>query len=192
MSNITNAKREDCPTIETPRLFLRDFTMDDFDDAHEYAIDEEVVRFMEWGPNSEDDTKEYITRSIEFQHERPRRVYELAVTLRDTHKMIGGCGVRVLPHDPEQADIGYCYNSKYWRKGFAKEACLAVIDFGFTELNLHRIYATCDAENIGSASVLGGSGMRQEAHFLQDKRIKGKWRDTLLFAILRSEWEAKR
>lgn len=178
--------------IETPRLLLRDFKQTDWKDVHEYATDLEVVKYMEWGPNSSDETIAFVDHALDKAREKPRGFFEFAVIVREEGKLIGACGLRVLPGDKEQADIGYCYNRNYWHKGYATEASRALVNFGFGELKLHRIHATCDAENLGSARVLKNCSMRQEAHLKEDKKIKGRWRDTFLFAILEHEWHEGR
>jgi len=177
--------------IETPRLLLRQFKKTDWKEVHEYAADPEVARFMEWGPNTVDDTVDFVDMALRHQKENPRSFFDFAVTLKDSGKLIGACGFRLHPVLVEQAEIGYTYNRNYWRQGYGSEACTAMIEVGFSKLDLHRMFATCDANNAGSAGVLRKCGMRQEGHFVQDKKIKDKWRDTLLFAILRSEWEQR-
>jgi RimJ/RimL family protein N-acetyltransferase len=175
--------------LETARLVLREFKRTDWKEVHQYACDPDVVTYMEWGPNTPEQTKQFISQSIENQREKPRRIYDFAVTLRDDGKLIGACGMRLLPMDNQQADFGYCYNKAFWRQGYGSEAARAILKLGFGSFGLHRMFATCDARNAGSAAVLRSCGLRQEAHFIKDKRIKGVWRDTLLFAILREEWE---
>jgi RimJ/RimL family protein N-acetyltransferase len=68
------------------------------------------------------------------------------------------------------------------------EAARAVLRFGFTELKLHRIFATCRPANIGSARVLEKLGMQREGHFRQHRWMKGAWHDSYLYAILDHEW----
>lgn len=175
--------------LETERLELREFIKSDWKAVHEYARDPEVVRYLEWGPNTADETVGFLDGTISCQRERPRRVFEFAVVLKEEKKLIGGCGIRINDHDKELAEVGYCFNRDYWGRGFASEAAWAVIGFGFISLELHRVFATCDANNIGSASVLAKCHMRKEGHFLQDKKIREQWRDTYLFAILKEEWQ---
>jgi ribosomal-protein-alanine N-acetyltransferase len=177
--------------LESERLILREFKATDWKAVHEYASDPAVVKFMEWGPNSVEDTQAFVDMSVEKQREKPRRSFEFAVTLKADRTLIGAAGMRLTPGTAQVADIGYCYNQKYWRQGFSSEACARLIRLGFVDLNLHRIWATCDAENVGSAAVLSKCGMRQEGHFRQERLLKGRWRDTLLFAILRDEWQEK-
>jgi RimJ/RimL family protein N-acetyltransferase len=73
--------------------------------------------------------------------------------------------------------------------GFATEVAKLLIEFGFRELNLHRIYATCDPRNIGSSKVLEKIGMSKEGRIREDLLIKDGWRDSLLFSILEQEWK---
>lgn len=177
--------------LETERLLLREFKATDWKAVHEYARDPDVVRFMEWGPNSAEESQSFVDMCLDKQREKPRLAFELAVILKNENALIGAAGMRLNPGNLDTADIGYCYNKKYWRQGFAAEACARLMRMGFEGLSLYRIWATCDAENEGSAAVLRKCGMRQEGHFIKERSIKGRRRDTLFFAILREEWEQK-
>ncbi|GEM_PF-1705850 len=70
--------------IETNRLTLRDYREEDWFQVHAYARDPEVLRFMDWGPNSEADTRAFIARILASEHPQPRRVFELAVIFKAT------------------------------------------------------------------------------------------------------------
>ena len=155
---------------------------------HEYASDPEVVRFLEWGPNSADESLSFMEGTLACQKEKPRRIYEFAITLKQGGKLIGACGIRLHEPGNEQADLGYCFNRQYWGQGYASEAGIAVVDFAFKTLGLHRIVATCDRDNLASAAVLRKTGMRQEGDFFQERKVRGTWRDTLQFAILKSDF----
>ena len=176
--------------LTTERLLLRDFVEDDWRAVHEYAVDPEVVRYVEWGPNTEQHTQEFIARTISQQQAEPRRQYELAVVLKDTNCLIGACGLRLSRPEHHGGDFGYCFNRQFWGQGYATEAARAIVRFGFEQCGLHRIFATCDALNVASARVLEKLGMRREGHFLHDKWQRGKWRDSFLYAILVDEWKA--
>lgn len=177
--------------IETKRLILRDYVVSDWKDVHEYCADPEVVRFMLWGPNTPEQTKEFIERMMESQEEEPRTHFELAVVQKDRGKIIGGVGLRKISDRKMDGALGYCYSREVWGMGIASEAASAMLTFGFEQLSMHRIWATCDPENLGSSKVLQKIGMRLEGHFKQDDFIKDQWRDTLFFAILREEYDAR-
>jgi len=175
--------------IRTERLVLREFEEADWEAVHSYGSDLEVVRYMDWGPNTEEDTKKFIQRAIASQKEQPRRIYTLAIVLKPENKLIGGCGIYVSNSENREGWIGYCLNRSFWGQGYATETAKALLKFGFEQLNLHRIFATCDPANIASASVLEKTGMQREGHFRKHKWAKGKWRDSFLYAILDYEWK---
>jgi len=112
----------------------------------------------------------------------------LAITLKETGQLIGGCSLH--KNKDEGASIGYTLNRQFWGKGYTTELARALLTFGFTQLNLHRIFALCDEENRTSAHVLEKIGMRREGHLIQDIRLKGQWRNSYLYAILEPEWRA--
>jgi ribosomal-protein-alanine N-acetyltransferase len=175
--------------IRTERLVLRDFKKADWKAAHSYGSDPEVVRYMDWGPNTEEDTKKFIHRAIASQKEQPRKTYTLAIILKPESKLIGGCGIYVSNPENREGWIGYCLNRNFWGKGYATETARTLLKFGFEQLNLHRIFATCDPANIASARVLEKIGMKCEGHIREHKWAKGKWHDSLLYGILDYEWK---
>lgn len=78
-------------------------------------------------------------------------------------------------------------NEDYWGKGYATETAEALLDFGFDELELHRIYAKCDIKNEQSKNVLEKIGMEQEGILREHKRIDGRWRSSYVYSILENE-----
>ena len=64
-----------------------------------------------------------------------------------------------------------------------------MVSFGFRELGLDRISSWCIADNAASARVLERLGFRQEGRLRRNEHFKGRWWDTLLYALLRDEWE---
>ena len=154
-------------TIETERLILREFTQDDFEALHEGASNINVVRYMTWGSNKEDDSWRFIQYAIQTQVVRPRIVYQFAITLDG--KVIGGCDFNINSVEHTEGEIGYLLNEPYWGKGFATEVAKALIKYGFDEHGMHRIIAKCDARNDASSHVMEKCGMKREA-FLHEHR----------------------
>jgi RimJ/RimL family protein N-acetyltransferase len=178
--------------IETNRLILREYQDDDFEQVHAYCKNPEVTRFMTWGPNDEKQTRDFLTTAQwHAVHEVPRKVFEMAVVLKETGQVVGGIGMRLKTERKRDADIGYCYSPDVWGKGIGTEAAQAMLKFGFETLKLHRIWATCDPDNKGSFGIMQKLGMKQEAHFRREEILKGTWRDSLLCAILEDEWLAQ-
>lgn len=177
--------------IETPRLRLREFRPGDEEAINLYASDPEVVKFMEWGPNTLEETRKFAQERIAAREKQPRRDYGLFIELKESGNLIGGCGIYVNERQPV-AFIGYVLNRDYWNRGIMTESARALVDFGFSSLHLGRIWATCDACNGASARVLEKIGMSREGLLRKEQIIRGKWRDSFVYAILREEWEEKR
>ena len=175
--------------IVTPRLLLREFVPEDFSAVMRYASDPEVTRHMLWGPNGEVETRGFLNHAIHCQGEARRTAYELAVILKDTNELIGGCGIGIVHADHREGEIGYCFDKAYWGNGYATEAARALLSYGFETLKLHRIYATCSPANHGSAHVLEKCGMQREGVLRQHKWMKGAWRDSFLYSILEQEYQ---
>ncbi len=175
-------------TIETEGLVLREFRRDDREKVHEYAVDPEVCRYMPWGPNTEDETSAFVERAMASWHRDPRLHFELAVTLKETGRLIGGAGIRAADECFRTADMGYCLRRDSWGKGLATEAAAGLIGFGFKQLGVHRIWATCDTGNVRSAHVLEKAGMKLEGTMRDDTWLRGHWRSSRLYSILESEW----
>jgi RimJ/RimL family protein N-acetyltransferase len=171
--------------IKTERLLIREIDHEDAADMQEYASDPEVVYYMPWGPNTLEQTMVFIREKIADQEQNPRVRWEMAVESVAEGKVVGG--IRLSVHG-DQGDIGYCLNRGYWRRGFMTEAVRAIIGFGFRELGLHRIFATCDPRNTGSWSVMEKAGMRREGLMKEQMKFRDGWRDSFLYAILEREW----
>jgi ribosomal-protein-alanine N-acetyltransferase len=174
--------------IDTSRLTIREFEYGDFEAVHSYASNPSVVRYLCWGPNNEADTRNFLNRVIKNQGSGPRYEYELAVILKTENKLIGGCATHVTKNNVKEAALGYCLNQDYWNRGYASEVTKALIEFGFKELNLHRIFAICDPGNIGSYRVMEHNGMVKEGRLREHMWQRGTWRDSLIYSILEKEF----
>ncbi|HCA48367.1 MAG TPA: GNAT family N-acetyltransferase [Armatimonadetes bacterium] len=173
----------------TERLELRDFGEADVEWVQAWACDPAVVRFMPWGPNTPEQTREFLQRKFAERTGVPRRTWDLAVVNHGTGRLIGSAGLR-LDETLQQAYIGYCFHRDAWGHGFATEAARVLLRFGFEQLGLHRIHATVDSRNGASIRVLDKIGMRQEGRLREHLMQRGEWRDSFLYAILRREWDA--
>ena len=183
------ASGQDTAVLEGERLLLREFRDDDFEAVHAYGSDPDVVRYLPWGPNTESDTRRFLARAHCYRASDPRLSFELAVVRRETRDLIGGVG---LHKDGSNAVLGYCGGRSAWGHGYSTEASRLLVEFGFGSLDIHRVWAVCDPDNTAAANVLRKLGMRQEGHLREAILIRGEWRDSLIFAILESEWAAGR
>ncbi|NBU20652.1 N-acetyltransferase [bacterium] len=173
--------------IESHRVNIREFSESDWIQIQEYACDYEVVKYETWGPNTEAQTKEFLSYAIKARQESPRQVYEFAVVLRDTGALIGACGIRIKDKANRAGDIGYTLRKDHWGQGLGTEVAKALVQFGFNQLKLHRIWATCHVNNKASARVLEKAGMQREGILRKNILQRGEWRDSYLYAVLETD-----
>ena len=175
------------PKLESPRLILRKMLLTDAGDMFEYAKREDVTRFLLWSPHpNREHTKEYL--SFLQQEYRNGNFYDWAVTLKERKKMIGTCGFASFDPVDNSAEIGYVINPEYRNFGFATEAVLTVMEFGFFRLDLHRIEARFLVGNDASRRVMEKCGMRFEGIHRDGVFVKGRYRDVGYYAILKNEY----
>jgi RimJ/RimL family protein N-acetyltransferase len=178
--------------IRTPRLLLRPYAPGDVDALHEYHRLPEVVRYMETRPRSRAEVQAIvaaraITRALTDEGQELCLVAELA----GSGKVVGNCVLFWRSRVHQRGEIGYMFSPAYHGQGLASEVAGTLLRLGFEGLGLHRIVARCDARNVASARVMERIGMRREAHLVQSEFLKGEWRDELIYAILRTEWQAR-
>src|SRR3954451_12216810 len=174
--------------LQTDRLTLRELEAGDWAALHVVESEPEVARFQDFGPRTAEETRAYLARALRFAASRPRRTYDLAVVLRAEDRLVGRCGIGMSDEDGRQAMLWYTLHRDYWGRGYTTEAARALVEFGFRELGLHRVWADCDPANVGSYRVMEKLGMRREAHLRENYWIKGGWTDSLIYAILAREW----
>jgi RimJ/RimL family protein N-acetyltransferase len=172
----------------TERLILRDFVEGDWPAVLAYSSDPRYLRYYEWTERTPEQVQAFVQMFLRGQQGQPRIKFQLALVLKHNGQLIGNCGIRKDTPDARQADIGYELAPDYWGQGYATEAARAVVRFGFSELRVHRIWADCVADNVGSTRVLEKIGMRREGHLRENQYYKGRWWDTLLYGILESAW----
>jgi RimJ/RimL family protein N-acetyltransferase len=177
--------------LTTERLILRDFVESDWEAVLAYQQDPLYLRYYEWTSRTGEEVREFIQMFLDHQKQIPRIKFQFAVTLKSHGQLIGNCGVRRNSLETPEADMGYELDPRYWGRGYATEAARAVMGFGFSRLNVRRISAWCVAENVGSARVLEKLGMELKGRVQDHQYFKGRWWDTLSYAISYEEWRAK-
>lgn len=174
--------------LKGERVIMREIEEKDWVDVHKYASQQLVCRYQPWGPNSEEESKDFVKKIIADAKKNPRSRFVFAIILKGNGNMIGSAEFIIQDYSNKIGEIGYIINPDYWGMGYATEAAKLIIEFSFTNFNLHRIYATCDPRNVASSKVLEKIGMTKEGRMREDLLIKDGWRDSLLYSILVQEW----
>ena len=168
------------PTFETERLVLRPMRMFDAFDMYEYARLPETSAFLTWSAHPDIEyTKNYLAFIIGKY--KTGEFYDWAVTLKaEEGKMIGTCGFSRIDVSNNVGEVGYVIAPDYQGNGYATEAVMEIMAFGFTCLNFHRIEAKYITQRCG---------MHFEGIARGSMLVKGNYRDIGTCAILQEEWK---
>jgi [ribosomal protein S5]-alanine N-acetyltransferase len=168
--------------IETQRLRIRSFQPNDWQAVYDYTSDPDVMAYIPEGPFTPEQAKAFVADNM---GEQARFV---AVLLKTDDVLVGHMEFHPW-FAPQTYEIGWIFDRVYHGQGYATEAAMALLQYGFEALHLHRIIATCQPENVASCRVVEELGMRREAHFR--KGIRGpnnRWWDEYFYALLEEEW----
>ncbi len=177
-----NLWRSKIVIIETNRLILREYTLDDFDNLYEIVSDPETMRHYP-KPFDEERTRDWIEWNLENYKNYGFGLW--VVTLKETGEFIGDCGISIQNIDWELLpEIGYHIHKKYWRRGFGSEAARAVRDWAFENTDYNCIYSYMKYTNVGSYSTAIANGMRKVKKYKDEKN-----KISYTYAITRDEWK---
>lgn len=142
---------------ETDRLILRELEYTDTNDLFEMDSDPEVHLYIENNPVK---SKDEITKVIEMLKKQYQEngIARWAVVDKLTNECIGWSGLKYfnqpLNNHNNFYELGYRFKKKHWGKGFATESSIAILDYGFQNLDVDSIFAITDPNNLNSKKVL--------------------------------------
>lgn len=175
-------------TIQTERLLLRQFTIDDAEAMYEnWAKDPEVTKFLRWQPHANLEVTRALLRDWVSSYEDPS-YYSWMIVLKDGNVPIGSIGILDVSEIDESAEIGYCMGKAWWGKGLMTEALKAVLQFGFAEVGFNRLEAYHSVNNPASGRVMQKAGMTFEGIAKQKYSTNLGFHDCNLYAVLKQEY----
>ena len=179
--------------LETERLILRRFTMDDID--HLVALDgePEVMRFINGGrPTPRHEIETDVLPWWLGYYERSERYGFWAAIEKASGEFLGWFHFRPREDDPpDEPELGYRLRRSAWGKGYGTEGSRALINKGFADIGVQRVVASTMAVNIASRRVMEKSGLRLVRAFHQEwpESIPGDEHGDVEYALTRDEWE---
>jgi RimJ/RimL family protein N-acetyltransferase len=189
---VLNEIRQRPPLLVTQRLALRELRADDARAVAARAGDRRVARYLIAVPSPYPVTlaARWIAGRVAWWSQG--RGVTLAITTRDApDALLGSVSLRRYARD-HRAELGYWLGADSWGCGYATEAATAIVDFGFRELGLARIYAQVLEGNETSCRVLAKLGMVEEGVRRRHIRKGRRLRDVTLYGMLVEEWQATR
>ena len=161
--------------ISTERLILRPFESKDMAALADYCGLPDVQRYMDWHAHDPADRKAAL-ESMRHQTRltRPGDMVTLAIVRRSDSVLLGQVSLQWTDATAAQGEMRVILNPTFRRQGFAREAAHALLALGFGRFHLHRIFARTAGDNLASARLFEGLGMRLEAHYREHAYYQGR------------------
>jgi len=175
--------------LKTERLFLRPISVNDLEDVFPNVTDPEIARHMSWEPHkSKHETKLFLERLQKEMHDE--RTYTWSIFIKDKF-----CGIvslisvlrkhRALTYD--RAELAYWVARDFHNQGIMTEACKSVVDFAFTNLNLHRLTVSHATANKASEALINKLNFRYIGEEREAFKKNGSWLNHKLYELLKQD-----
>lgn len=176
------------PTLQTSRLLLRTFELADAEDVQRICADREIAantRTIEH-PYPDGAAAVWIEQHPEFWQLGKAAIF--AICLKESGELVGAIGLE-LNSENHRAEMGYWVEDRHRGHGYATEAARELIQFGFKQLGLNRIFAHHLTRNPSSGRVMEKAGMHHEGLLRGHNRKWGVFEDIEIYGVLRSDLE---
>jgi RimJ/RimL family protein N-acetyltransferase len=167
---------------KTERLILREYVKSDLDGLYAILSDAENIRYYP-APYDEQGTRRWLDWCTDCYQKYGFGLF--AIELKETGEFIGDCGISIQCIDGELLpEIGYHISKRHWRRGYAKEAALAVRDWFFENTDHDAVFSYMTAENLPSYSTAASIGMSRVKEYSDEDNVPH-----LVYKISREQWE---
>lgn len=172
--------------LESERLLLRQMTANDINEVFEIRSNPDLMKYI---PRPILKNKEEVLELIDTINGNiaENKGINWAITLKPDNKLLGYIGHYRIKWENFRSEIGYMILPEAQGKGIVSEAVNLIIKYGFEEMKMHSLEAVVDPENIASAKVLEKNGFVKEAHFREDCFFNGKFYDSVIYSLLKSD-----
>ena len=175
------------------RLLFRDFTPGDYPLFALVFSNEQVMRYAYRSRITDDGEMSACFETIlNSNASSERTAYDFAVF--SGTQFIGIADFHLQCFTPEHriAEVGYFLLPEFWGQGYTTEIVNRFLTLLFNDMKLHKVFATCNANNRASERIMVKSGMTKEYTLRQERYKNGKWDDELRYGILREQWKQKK
>ncbi len=173
------------PSLTTERLILRPVKPEDNESLFALRSDPEQMRFIPRPLAQTIADADKLLNDMLTGIENNTSI-NWAATIKGNDRCIGVMGFYRIYPEHFRAEVGYMLLPEHQRKGLMQEALAALVNYGFTEMNLHTVEAVTDPENIASQKVLLNLGFVKEAHFKENIFFNNRFMDSVHYTLFRT------
>jgi ribosomal-protein-alanine N-acetyltransferase len=165
--------------LETERLLLRPLELSDAEDMFAMDSNPEVHKYLWQNPTQAIEESIKTIEYVRSQYEK-NIIGRFATILKETGEFIGWTGIKYIDDDVENGntnfyDYGYRLNEKHWNKGYATEASIAWLDYGFNQMNIKKMNAYTHHDNGPSNHILSKVGMTMMESYPDKDGVTWNW-----------------
>ena len=177
--------------IETERLILRPFTMDDKEDYVDFRSRPELYTYMiDFSNNSREEHIAKLTSIVNGYEDQKNPSLVWAVELKENHKVIGKTSIEHTYPKHDRIEIGWSLHPDYQGKGYASEFGRAFLNYLFSYDCVHRIHGFIWEGNVASRKLCEKLGFQFEGTNREARKKDGKYHNVWNFGLLKHEWQA--
>jgi len=173
--------------IEGKKIRIRALEKTDIEEIMKWINDPEVMKnlLMRY-PVSRYQEERWIERALDDSN--PKNKVFAVETKEGVY--LGGIGLHAINWENRNAEVGIVIGKKeYWNKGYGTDAMMALLDFAFHQMNLHRVYLRVFEFNIKGIKSYEKCGFKREGVLRDDYYADGKYHNTIIMGILKAEFE---
>lgn len=175
-------------TTELPKVHLRELTLNDVEDRFQWCLDKEVTKHLnmpeKYPPFSKEETMSWIKMCI-----NKTNGYEQKAIVTDEGRHIGWIDLKNIDKLNKHTELGVAIGDKtYWGKGYGFSAMKEMLQWGFNELDLNKIWLRVEVYNEKAIKSYKKIGYVEEGILRQDRLRNGEFVDRLRMSILRHEF----
>jgi len=173
--------------MNTRRLFFRNRTKELINEMLTYSKEKQMSFF---GFLTEEKL-EYKLKRIKEGLSKANEDYLIFDLIDKKNKeVIGSCGFHKWIKDHSRSEIGYEIHKRYQKQGYMSEAIKEVINYGFQKMNLNRIEALIDPENVSSIRIVEKNGFKREGTLREHYKNGNDFEDSIMYSLLKTDYNS--
>ena len=173
--------------LETTRLYLQPFNKEDAIRIKSLANNKALADILGLPhPYELKHAKDWI--AIQPGQIKDGIEYPLTIVSKEINEVIGTITIRIDKNN-NKGELGYWIGTDYWGNGFATEAVNKIIEFGFNDMNLNKIWASALTRNKASSAVLEKAGLQKEGTLRKDKLLHNEYEDIDVYGLLQKDYK---
>lgn len=175
----------DFPTIKTERLLLRQFVDSDLENVYKGLSDPEIIKYYGVSYSTLENTKAQMQFFADLEKQGTGIWW--AVCSSDNKTFYGAGGLNSLSKEHKKAEIGFWLLTEYWGQGIMTEVMPIICDYGFANLNLHRIEGIVETDNLNCKNAMKKLKFKHEGTMRECEIKNGKFISLDIYAKLKNE-----